>query len=112
MDWSWCVGFFLLLGWEWGEEHYSDVSMDTVHRDKTIYKMYMIFILYIYLFQNNFIFNERCYDRIFIRKNKVLLKQEKKKSFKSLLAIKLSLYCRFLASPFFCLALHNPVFSD
>lgn len=89
-------GFFLLLGWEWGKEHYSDVSMDTVHRDKTIYKMYMIFILYIYLFQNNFIFNERCYDRIFIRKNKVLLKQEKKKmSFKSLLAIKLSLYCRF-----------------
>lgn len=81
MDWSWCVGFFLLLGWEWGEEHYSDVSMDTVHRDKTIYKMYMIFILYIYLFQNNFIFNERCYDRIFIRKNKVLLKQEKKKEF-------------------------------
>lgn len=53
--------------------------MDTVHKDKTIYKMYMIFILYIYLFQNNFIFNERCYDRIFIRKNKVLLKQEKKK---------------------------------
>lgn len=74
-------GFFLLLGWEWGEEHYSDVSMDTVHKDKTIYKMYMIFILYIYLFQNNFIFNERCYDRIFIRKNKVLLKQEKKKKF-------------------------------
>lgn len=64
-------------GWEWGKEHYSDVSMDTVHKDKTIYKMYMIFILYIYLFQNNFIFNERCYDRIFIRKNKVLLKQEK-----------------------------------
>lgn len=44
---------------------------------QTIYEMYMLFILYIYLFQNNFIFNERCYDRIFIRKNKVLLKWDK-----------------------------------
>lgn len=43
-------GFFLLLGWEWGEEHYSDVSMDTVHKDKTIYKnVYDIYFIYLFI---------------------------------------------------------------
>lgn len=51
--------------------------------------MYMLFILYIYLFQNNFIFNERYYDWIFIRKNKVLLKQKKNELLKALICNKI-----------------------
>lgn len=81
------------------KERCKDASIDTVHKDENyLWNVYYIYFIYLFI-SNNFIFNERCLlTRFFIRGREkgptdTLNHLE---SLKSLLAIKLSLYCGFL----------------